>query len=147
MISETRISEITEFTEISEFTEFTEFTELCYSILEWEISRTEQIKQIQQRPPHLASQHTVGSICTFGLLYFTVATPLSVYSGLNINYMLSPPLIDPVLEMGEWYRIGMFGGLSVLFAGARIVTIAVVVLGEKVRELCNSNHNRDSKDK
>ena len=40
----------------------------------------------------------------FGLFYFTFVTPLSIYSGLNLNYMLSPPANQYVVE-GDWYRI------------------------------------------
>ena len=48
----------------------------------------------------------------FGLFYFVVVTPLAIYTGLNLNYMLSPPP-NQVILAGTNFR-----GVSILCCAA-----------------------------
>jgi hypothetical protein len=51
------------------------------------------------------------SCITFALFYFAFVTPLSIVSGLNLNYMLSPPANQDIV-VGNHYRL-----LSILCVG------------------------------
>jgi hypothetical protein len=57
---------------------------------------------------------------TFGLFYFGIVTPLSIYSGINLNYMLSPPPNQNIL-IGPWYRF-----LSTIFVGVIFFLLRLV---------------------
>ncbi len=57
----------------------------------------------------------------FGLFYFVVVVPASLWSGLNLNYMTSPP---PVID-GTDYRIKSQGFIFAAFAVARALTMAL----------------------
>lgn len=61
---------------------------------------------------------------TFGLFYFGIVTPLSVYSGINLNYMLSPPPNQDVL-IGPWYRFLSTIFVSIVFFLLRVVATLV----------------------
>ena len=74
----------------------------------------------------------VFSGCVMSVLFFTIATPLSFVSLLNINYMLSPP---PGFEsLGENYRLYCQAFIGVGFAVGRVVTIFVSLLGKKIKK-------------
>lgn len=66
-----------------------------------------------------------------GVFYFAVVTPLSFYSLLNLNYMLSPPP-GTGLE-GEDYRLISQGVIAVGFTIGRLVMVIVefVLVGKK----------------
>lgn len=57
-----------------------------------------------------------GISCScFAIFYFTLVTILSVYSGLNLNYMLHPPPGQGLVS-GDWYRIASSGLCMLQFA-------------------------------
>lgn len=68
-------------------------------------------------------QWVVVSGAFFGLFYFGLMTPLGLYVGLNLNYMLSPP--DAGFE-GPTYRLWSIVLCQTLFAIMR----ALIICGE-----------------
>ena len=52
----------------------------------------------------------------FGIFYFGIVTPLSLYSDLNLNYMLSPPLMMDGLD----YRLESCVAIGAGFFVARL---------------------------
>lgn len=74
----------------------------------------------------------VFSSAIMSIIYFTIATPLSFVSLLNINYMTSPP---PGFEsFGQDYRLYCQAFIAVGFTVARIVTILISLLKKVKRE-------------
>lgn len=61
------------------------------------------------------------SCALFGLFYFALVTPISVYSGLNLNYMLSPPPNPGDVVSGPYFRIMSIGCCSTLFFIVRLL--------------------------
>jgi len=51
----------------------------------------------------------------FALFYFVFVTPVAVYSGLNLNYMLSPPPNPGNVISGESFRLMSIGCCGALF--------------------------------
>jgi len=61
----------------------------------------------------------------FGLLYVGVVTPLSIMSGINLNYMMSPPPGAPEAGVsGENYRILSAGVCAFLFFIVRVFVMS-----------------------
>lgn len=80
---------------------------------------TQQISTLpSQRTASAASLYFVSwllATCSiFGLFYFSVVTPLSIYSGLNLNYMLSPPPNQDI-AVGPWYRFVSCASVGTVF--------------------------------
>jgi hypothetical protein len=75
-------------------------------------------------------------ICVFALIYYTCVTPMSILTGLNLNYMMSPPpgFTSGVLA-GKQYRLWSTAGLSVMFVTSmvtmKLTTILCSFLGLK----------------
>ena len=65
------------------------------------------------------------SSSAFGLFYFFPVSFLSILSGSNLNYMMSPPPGQDVI-VGEWYRVQSIGYCAALIALTRFA----LVLGE-----------------
>ncbi|GMH62459.1 hypothetical protein TL16_g05109 [Triparma laevis f. inornata] len=76
-------------------------------------------------------QWIIFACAIMGVFYFAVVTPLSFYSLLNLNYMLSPPP-GTGLE-GEDYRLISQGIIAVGFTIGRLVMVFVefVLVGKK----------------
>ncbi len=69
-----------------------------------------------------ASLAWLGASCAImGIFYFTIVTPLAFYSKLNLNYMLSPPLVID----GDDYRLKSRVGIAIAFAIARGTMILI----------------------
>lgn len=61
------------------------------------------------------------SCALFGLFYFTLVTPISIYSGLNLNYMMSPPPNPGDIVSGPNFRIMSIGCCSTAFFIVRLI--------------------------
>lgn len=59
----------------------------------------------------------------FGAAYFTIVTPLSIVTGINLNYMLQPPLGTGV--EGTGYRVEVARTICLVFAGTRLFVVLV----------------------
>jgi hypothetical protein len=57
------------------------------------------------------------------LFYFIPVTVMSVYSGLNLNFMLHPPA-DHFLLKGPWFRLMAVASLAFFFVFSRLLCIA-----------------------
>lgn len=75
--------------------------------------------------------------CTmFGFFFVTIVTPLSLYSGLNLNYMTSPPPgAEEAGVNGENYRLQSAGVCAFVFF---IVRIVVTLIEAFVRFICKN---------
>jgi len=62
----------------------------------------------------------------FGFMYITLVTPLAIVSGLNLNYMLHPPLGFPF--DGPHYRIYSIGFFWSMFAITRILLVGLEMM-------------------
>lgn len=76
--------------------------------------------------------------CTvFALFYFALVTPVAIYSGLNLNYMLSPPPNPGNVVSGENFRLMSTGCCATLFFimrfGAVVGEIMAAAVLSKVR--------------
>ena len=67
------------------------------------------------------------SSSVFGLFYFVFVVPASLYSKLNLKYMLSPP---PVSPWGQDYRLWSQAAIFSAFAFSRAAMCAAERLGE-----------------
>jgi len=66
------------------------------------------------------------SCSTTGIFYFAFATPLSILSRLNLNYMLSPPPVPPPgVSLTENFRIESMALMAVGFFISRLITVGV----------------------
>lgn len=62
----------------------------------------------------------------FGLLYVSIVTPLSIVSGINLNYMMSPPPGAPEAGVsGENYRILSAGVCAFVFFIVRVLVMLI----------------------
>ena len=58
---------------------------------------------------------------SFAFFYVPVVTPLCIYSGLNLNYMMSPPPTPGDIIGGVNYRLISCAGVSMVFGVVRLV--------------------------
>jgi len=66
--------------------------------------------------------HAFACAC-FGLFYFALVTPLAVYSGINLNYMLSPPPNPGDMVSGPNFRLMSIGCCTTLFFVFRLAAL------------------------
>jgi len=59
-------------------------------------------------------------------VYTFFVTIISIYTGMNINYMLSPPLA--FAEIGDNYRVLSVAAIGLLFAVSRLACALVSML-------------------
>ena len=63
----------------------------------------------------------------FAIFYFGIVTPMSIVSGLNLNYMLHPPPNQNDL-IGQGYRITSIGYCAVVFVIMRLMVIIMEMI-------------------
>jgi len=69
------------------------------------------------------------SCIMFGIFYVTIITPLSLYSGINLNYMLNPPPTPGNIISGPNYRLMSCAGTSLSFLFIRaVMSLAELIL-------------------
>ena len=76
-------------------------------------------------------QWVLISCCYFAIFYFGIVTPLSIYSGLNLNYMLHPPPNQDDL-VGEWYRIMSIVYCAISFTVMRFILVLIEIVWRKI---------------
>ena len=74
---------------------------------------------------------TLLSCSYFAFFYFGIVTPLSIQSGLNLNYMLHPPPNQDDL-VGQGYRMMSIVYCVVSFAVMRMIIIVLELIWRKV---------------
>lgn len=69
----------------------------------------------------------MGSAC-FTLLYFPIVSLVSIWSGINLNYMLSPPPNPGDVVSGDNFRSMSVGCCAVIFMLGRAMMVALELL-------------------
>ena len=82
-------------------------------------------KKITRNDISLTGSQTPVAISLFGITYFFFGSLGSVVSGLNINYMMAPPQIQPLLFCGKYFRSVTVVILSLLFYLGRAFSLLV----------------------
>lgn len=77
------------------------------------------------------------SCAAFGLFYFLPVTMVSIISGYNLNYMMSPPPGQDII-VGESYRLMSIGACALLI----LLTRLVIVLGELLAKAIMSSSSK-----
>ena len=72
----------------------------------------------------------------FSIYYFTIVTPTAIMSGLNLNYMLSPPPLPVDWVQGNNYRLISTSVCACAFFIMRLVVTMVEKIGRSIFEFC-----------
>lgn len=72
---------------------------------------------------------------TFALFYFAIVTPLSIFSGLNLNYMLSPPANQDIV-VGNNYRLISIICVALVFLATRLLAITMELVIRAINSFC-----------
>lgn len=79
--------------------------------------------------------------CTFFSLYYVpIVTPVSIISGFNLNYMLSPPPLPVDFVIGEDYRVM---SMAFVFSVFFIMRVFITLLECAFRWLLGKNNAKD----
>uniref|UniRef100_A0A7S4J714 Uncharacterized protein n=2 Tax=Odontella aurita TaxID=265563 RepID=A0A7S4J714_9STRA len=87
------------------------------------------------------------SCAIFALFYFSLVTPISIYSGLNLNYMLSPPPNPGDFVSGPNFRILSIGCCATLFFLARLLASVGEILAGFVQSFFTARFQTQPKSK
>jgi len=92
-------------------------------------------------------KYWVLSCAYFSLFYFSLVSTLSVWSGMNLNYMLSPPPTPGDFMEGINFRLVSAGCCSIMFAIGRILMgiLEFVVCFSRPQHAGSSNMNSINK--
>jgi uncharacterized membrane protein YwaF len=78
--------------------------------------------------------------CTcFALFYFAFVTPVAVYSGINLNYMMSPPPNPGDVVSGPNFRLMSIGCCATLFFMFRLAALCAEALATAIMTWVRSN--------
>lgn len=73
-------------------------------------------------------RHWLIGSAYFSLLYFTIVSLIGISSGMNLNYMLSPPSNPGDVVSGENFRLMSVGCCSGIFLGGRGMMVMLELL-------------------
>ena len=85
-------------------------------------------------------QWWIFSCTLFGIFYILIVTPISIWSGLNINYMLHPPSTPGNIISGSHYRLVSTFCCATLFFCSRLCIMLSEGTWNVIQRRCRSNH-------
>ena len=87
---------------------------------------------------NFAKWYALACAC-FALFYFAFVTPVAIYSGINLNYMLSPPPNPGDVVSGPNFRLMSIGCCATLFFMFRLAALCAEALATAIMTRVRSN--------